>query len=353
MNAGDKQFKKSKDDQVLVFSETLKQILADFSQRAREITLNRFGVFSSHPMTLEEIGKKYNITRERVRQVIREVIRKVQEQKNDQAFSQIKEQVVLALRENGGIMKTSNLLEKLSKSDANEKAALSFFLQCLDGVIEQEIKGELLSAFVLPEFDLSKWRKVKDATIEILKTQKKPLLISELFELLKDELNEVDFSKEDLLHYLEVSQEIKQNTFGKWGIAKWKEISPKGTREKAYMVLKEAAAPLHFREIAKKIDKHNLNKRKTHAQTVHNELIKDGNFVLIGRGIYALVEWGYKSGTVKDVIEDILQKSEKMLNKDELLEKVLKIRQVKKTTVVINLNNYFVKSKTGHYLAKK
>jgi DNA-directed RNA polymerase delta subunit len=134
----------------------------------------------------------------------------------------------------------------------------------------------------------------------------------------------------------------------------WTEISPKGTREKVYLVLKEHQKPLHFIEIAKTIDKFKLGKRKAHPQTVHNELIKDERFILIGRGIYALSEWGYFQGTIKEVIESILEKNKKPMDKNQIIEEVLKIRKVKKTTIMINLNNknYF-KREGEFYLIKK
>ncbi|KKQ50797.1 MAG: hypothetical protein US70_C0032G0004 [Parcubacteria group bacterium GW2011_GWD2_38_11] len=335
------------------FSDALREIVADFSERSQEIIFSRWGVFNSHSMTLEEIGKKYSITRERVRQVIREVLKKVKEKKTDTLFLQIQERVMLALVANGGIMGEKELLFALGKGQTSEESAVSFFLECFDDIANNEIKGELAFAYSLPDFDIEKWRVVKNAAVAILKAQKKPLSVEELFALMKAQLPTLDLTKEIFVHYLEVSQEIKQNTFSKWGIAKWKEISPKGTREKAYLVLKEASRPLHFRDIAKKIDQYHLNRKKTHAQTVHNELIKDKNFVLVGRGIYALVEWGYKSGTVKDVIEEILKKKDGSLNREEILAKVLEIRHVKKSTIVINLNNYFAKSKSGTYSIKK
>jgi DNA-directed RNA polymerase specialized sigma subunit len=345
---------KSKTNAVsLLFSDSLKRVVADFSPRAQEIIFSRYGVFNSHALTLEEIGKKYQITRERVRQVIREVLKKVREKKNEQIFQEIRETIVLALKDNSGIMEEKNLLNALGEGRTSEQAAATFLLECIDDVISVEEKGELMFSFSLQDFDLSQWRIVKNAAIVILKAQKKPLSIEKMFDLLKADLKEINLTKESLAHYLEISHEIKKNTFGKWGIAKWKEISPKGTREKSYLVLKEAGKPLHFRDIAKKIDQYHLNKKKTHAQTVHNELIKDKNFVLVGRGIYALVEWGYESGTVKDVIADIIKKSDKALNKDEILAKVLELRHVKKSTIVINLNNYFAKSKTGTYSIKK
>jgi DNA-directed RNA polymerase delta subunit len=103
--------------------------------------------------------------------------------------------------------------------------------------------------------------------------------------------------------------------------------------------LKEKNQPLHFTQIAHLIDEYKLGKKKAHPQTVHNELIKDDRFVLIGRGIYALAEWGYSEGTIKDVIKEILAKSDRPLEKEEILKEVFRIRKVKKATVMINLNN--------------
>jgi hypothetical protein len=348
-NAGNKQTEAS----ASLFSDALRQIVLDFSPRSQEIIFSRWGVFNSHSLTLEEIGKKYHITRERVRQVIREVLKKVRDKKDDQLFSQIRNRVILALESNGGIMEEKKLLFELGKGVKSEEAAVSFFLECFENIVNSEVKGELAFSYSLPGFDIENWRVIKNDIIEILKSQKKPLSVDEMYKLMKSQKATFDLTKEAFVHYIEVSQEIKRNTFGKWGIAKWKEISPKGTREKAYMVLKEAAAPMHFRDIAKKIDQYHLNKKKTHAQTVHNELIKDKNFVLVGRGIYALVEWGYKSGTVKDVIEEILKKNDTALSREEILTKVLEVRHVKKSTIVINLNNYFAKSKSGAYSIKK
>ena len=331
----------------------MKQLVSDLPPRSQEIILNRYGVYGSHTMTLEEIGKKHRITRERVRQVIREVLKKVKEKKGSPIFLQIQEKVVLALRSNSGIMEEKQLVSALGKNNANEEAAIRFLLECMDGVLGSEIKNELKSSYALREFDVELWKNVKNATVEVLKTQKKPLLFDTLFEQVSKNKKDLNFPKETFSHFMKVAEEIKQNAFEKWGIAGWKEVSPKGTREKAYLIIKEFGKPLHFRDIAKKIDQYRLNKKKTHPQTVHNELIKDKNFVLVGRGIYALVEWGYKKGTVKDVIEEIIKNSSKALNRKEILEKVLTVRQVKESTIVINLNNYFSKSKNGTYSIKK
>ena len=82
----------------------------------------------------------------------------------------------------------------------------------------------------------------------------------------------------------------------------------------------------------------NFDNRSVNLQAVHNELIRHDQFVLIGRGIYALSEWGYEKGTVEHVIERILNKK-KELSQEEIVDQVLKQRQVKKITVVLVLKN--------------
>ncbi|HEX8974006.1 MAG TPA: HTH domain-containing protein [Patescibacteria group bacterium] len=337
----------------LGYAEALMQIIADFSSRSQEIVQSRYGISGNAPLTLEEIGKKYSITRERVRQVIREALKKMKEKQGDSMFASVRDDVVLAIKEHGGIMEEKQLLSVMGKNDVKEAAAVRFFLECMDDVVALETKGELLFSYALPDFNLEKWRATKNNTLAVLKNEKKPLSSEELFSLISASGNATELSKDTLAYYMEVSEEIKKNAFDKWGVAKWKEISPKGTREKAYLILKEASNPMHFRDIAKKIDEFQLNRKKTHPQTVHNELIKDKNFVLVGRGIYALSEWGYKKGTVKDVIEEIIEASKQPLTREEILNKVLEIRQVKKSTIVINLNNYFSKGKNGTYALKK
>src|SRR3989338_1141635 len=119
-------------------------------------------------------------------------------------------------------------------------------------------------------------------------------------------------------------------------------------RDYAFLVIRKHGSPIHFKEVAKAITQY-FNK-KAHVATTHNELIKGPRFVLVGRGLYALSEWGYMSGVVKDVIKKILEK-EGPLMKDEIIKKVLKERYVKENTIMVNLQNpkFFKKSNDGKY----
>jgi hypothetical protein len=94
---------------------------------------------------------------------------------------------------------------------------------------------------------------------------------------------------------------------------------------------------MHFLDIANSITEYFSEPVKI--STIHNELIRNGEFVLIGRGIYVLKDWGYKDGTVLDVILDIFVKAKMPLSTEEITNRVLKVRQVKTTTIYMNLQN--------------
>ncbi|MCD8561468.1 hypothetical protein LRY29_00065, partial [Candidatus Saccharibacteria bacterium] len=124
-----------------------------------------------------------------------------------------------------------------------------------------------------------------------------------------------------------------------WGLAKWPTVNPKNIRDKIYVILAENKKPLHFSDIAKAIKDSSFKRKDVTTQAIHNELIKDKRFVLIGRGIYALDSWGYSKGTVSDIIADVLKKAGEPLHRDEIVKRVLKSRQVKETTILLNLQS--------------
>ena len=126
---------------------------------------------------------------------------------------------------------------------------------------------------------------------------------------------------------------------GLWGLAKWPTVNPKNIRDKIYVVLENNKQPMHFSDIAKTISESNFKRKNVTTQAIHNELIKDSRFVLIGRGIYALDSWGYKKGTVSEIITTILKEAGKPLSREEIVREVLHSRKVKETTILLNLQN--------------
>ncbi|MBI2439256.1 MAG: hypothetical protein HYV45_01490 [Candidatus Moranbacteria bacterium] len=336
------------------FVSAIEDLLGDISPRSLAIVEARFGIGGERPKTLEEIGKFYQITRERVRQVVVSVMGFLSHQSTRPVFEEAASRVRVLLEKNDGIVKSEILLETLASGSAAEHGALLAFLASFSFLEESKETRECETVFFLKGFSFDDWKKVKNEAKEILESAGTTLDENVLYRLFKEKNKMIE--KEKFFHFLSVSKEIRPNVFGKWGLSNWSDIKPRGTREKAHLILKMTKKPLHFREISLLIDTYGLQgakKKKSHPQTVHNELIKDERFILVGRGIYALAEWGYTRGTVKEVLEDIFKHSEKPLSREEVLVEILKIRQVKKSTVIINLNTFFHRVDKDMYTLKK
>jgi hypothetical protein len=154
-----------------------------------------------------------------------------------------------------------------------------------------------------------------------------------------------------LEHLLRVSRNVVVTEEGEVGLRQWREVNPRSIRDKVYLILRSIGQPMHFTAIADALQQSRWQKRPVTRQAVHNELIRDPRFVLIGRGIYGLSEWGHKPGTVSDVIQRVLKEAGGPLHKDEIIKRVLKERQVKEATIVLNLQekSHFVRVKKATY----
>jgi DNA-directed RNA polymerase delta subunit len=342
------------EEDTLFFATALEQFLEHLSLRSRAIVEARFGVRGGKMKTLEEIGRSYDITRERVRQIINNAIKLLSREKEQPLFMEVAKRIQSTLEKKNGIMRIDEFLDKLAPSGGKERGSLLAFVKCLSIIKEEKETREYSGIYLLENFSLAEWEKAKESVKEIFLKAEQILDEDELF--IRFAEKNPGASKEKLFNFLAVAKEVQHNVFGKWGLADWSDINPRGTREKIYLVLKMTGKPLHFREIALLIDKHGLQgsgKKQSHPQTVHNELIKDKRFVLVGRGVYALIAWGYKRGTVKEVLEDIFSRKQKPLSRDEAIAEVLKVRQVKKSTVIINLNTFFDRVGKDSYSVRK
>jgi predicted Zn-ribbon and HTH transcriptional regulator len=323
-----------------IFYAAFTVLLADLPERSREIIAKRFGVFAKEPMTLQAIGDDYTITRERVRQIVQSGLRTVREMDDHVELESVKNNLLAYITKNHGIVLEEKMIDDLAGSNYKERGSVRFFIEGLAELDVVNAKKYPVEERVIMfhAFDTNKWHDIHATVKKILHTKKQVHTSTELHQLITDE--HADIHHEQFVKYMIVSREIGKNPFDKWGLIEWDEISPRGVREKALLIMKEKNKPMHFREIAAAIDEHGLGKkgRKSHPQTVHNELIRDNNFVLVGRGVYALNTKGYIEGTVKDVIEDVLKNAKEPLSAEEIVARVLKMRYVKPSTVRVNLN---------------
>lgn len=330
--------------------QVAKKLLTALSPRTRDVILSRYGLGEqAKKMTLEAIGKKYGITRERVRQIENHalaILRKSSAyQKAKAAFDEL-EQLVSSL---GGIVAEDELLSHVS-GDTSAQHHIHFLLVVGESFKKEKEDEHFRHRWYIDERLASK---VHEALRKLYKGLSNDDLVSEL-DIITKFLEHVEDIADHLKHeqvvrrYLNLSKVIAKNPLGEWGLVTSPNVHAKGMRDFAFLVLRKHGSPIHFREVAKSIEK--LFGRKAHVATTHNELIKDPRFVLVGRGLYALAEWGYMSGVVKEVIRKILEKHGP-LTKEEVVDKVLKERYVKENTILVNLQNlkFFKKDKDGRY----
>lgn len=332
----------------------VKRLLQALPERSRVVVEARFGLGkTAERLTLETIGNNYGITRERVRQIENHALTTLRKspvfKDAENAFKEL-ERIIESL---GGIVCEDDLLNFVTK-DKSMQNHIYFLLVLGDPFTYKKEDDEAKKCWYVDPILATK---VQTALQKLYSNLTDDDLIpeSDMIDRFLNEmrdLNERYKNEEIARRWLSISKKVSRNPLGEWGISSSSNVKTKGIRDYAYLAVKRHGSPLHFKEVAALIEK--LFHRAAHVATCHNELIKDSRFVLVGRGIYALKEWGYASGVVRDVIRDILKK-DGALTRDEVVSRVLKERHVKENTILVNLQNqkYFKKGKDGRYALSK
>lgn len=329
--------------------QAVKRLLSVLPSRAQDIISGRFGLVVERKMTLEAIGKKYGITRERVRQIenysITSIRRSSAYDKESASWSELKN----IMNKLGGVVAEEDLLEYISKDKSLQNNI--HFMLIIGGEFTKEKEDEEFKHRW--HIDKSMADKVHGAIRKLYESLNDDEIVpeSEIISSFLNHLKDVsdEYKNEEIIgRWLRMSKIIGKNPLGDWGKTKSSNISARGIRDYAYLVIRRHGSPIHFRDVARLISE--VFNRKAHVATTHNELIKDQRFVLVGRGLYALKEWGYSQGIVRNVIQEVLKKHGP-LPKDKIMEKVMKERYVKENTILVNLQNpkYFKKNKEGNY----
>ena len=305
--------------------------------REKEIISRRFGL-KGQKETLEQIGDMLSITRERVRQLEKAILirlRVCSEEGQIPELAAAEKIIIRNLTEMGRVARVSSLADKVydRTTTPSERAGLASLGNISASLATVDENDNYHSAIGIAEYgDTDAIKKKVDEIVSIIKKGKKPVTIDELDEQL---------NYEHPSHIEAIASVSKQlaTLNGLWGLAKWPTVNPKNIRDKIFVVLETKKEPMHFADIAAAISESDFKRKNVTIQAIHNELIKDDRFVLIGRGIYALSSWGYKKGTVSDIIVDILEKAGKPLTRVEIVKQVLRSRKVKETTILLNLQN--------------
>lgn len=320
---------------VLNTEQFVQDILATLDRdREREIVARRFGLFDRKE-TLEQIGELLGITRERVRQLEKSVISRLKasaEQGDIPHINEVERHLQAQLEQIGTVARVSNLSNELtSENSRTDQSRLAFLATLCPNLVTLDDNDHYHYAIgIRKQRDEKQLKAAIAQLVDALKKLGQPVAIEELAKTTGIH----DVAEANAL--ATISKDLATLN-GRWGLMKWPMVNPKNIRDKIYVILKENGKHMHFNEIAEAIKDSEFKRKDVTTQAIHNELIKDKRFVLIGRGIYALKEWGYQKGTVADIISEVLRDAGEPLHRDEIVKRVLKSRFVKETTILLNL----------------
>lgn len=325
--------------------------------KEKEVIVRRFSLDGQGRETLEKIGQRFSVTRERVRQIENAAINKLRRTVDNTRLKGIIKISRELLDKNGGLMLESALINEVLKSTGNPSEhgnIIRLALSIAEDIIKVKKSNSFKAAWRIDEVREKSIKDTCQALLKFLDAKTDVIPADEIARQVQKSLPKRE-NAAFIKSCLTIHKAFKVVEGGKWGLMTWRHINPKSIRDKAYLVLKKVTKPMHFVEIANQISEFGFDKKVVTTQAVHNELIRGEQFVLVGRGLYALKEWGYESGTVSDVIERILKKSTKPLSKAEIVDRVLKERTVKIGTIALNLqkNEHFVRVGRAVYEYKK
>ncbi|MBI4234720.1 hypothetical protein HY604_00270 [Candidatus Peregrinibacteria bacterium] len=325
----------------LNLTEIIEDMFLVLTSKERDVIVQRFSLDNKPRRTLESIGQRFSVTRERIRQIEKIALGKLRRTVSTSRLASINEFADKIIAEHGGVLLEKSLVSKILLAIASDNGIDANIIRLalnINPLIEKAEKTNVFSPFWrLKDIDLNLISQVVNAGIKIMKKKGDVMsgnkLVGQMRQVLTDSLK--NFGDQMIISILQVDKRIKETEDG-FGLMIWRHINPRSIRDKAYIILKKIKKPLHFVEIANRIAQAGFDKKVVTTQAVHNELIRYDQFVLVGRGLYALKEQGYDKGTVSDVIEQLLLKNSPM-TKQEIIDGVLSQRQVKKGTISLNL----------------
>lgn len=308
------------------------------TQKERFVVERRFNLDNKERATLEEIGQHFSVTRERIRQIEKNALSKLRRNLENCKLIEISDIAYELIQTSGGVMKEELLVSKLLQNQLDISIETLQLILTIDKRFNRLPNTVLFYPYLkLAEINQGNIETLCRQTYDFLEKTKETVSIDQLYKaLVIDKKLEID--KTLFASIIQIDKKIKLVNSDLVGLFEWRHINPRTLRDKIYFVLRSAKEPMHFVDIANKIIESSFDKKKINLQAVHNELIRHNDFILIGRGIYGLSEWGFKSGTVAEVISSIL-KSKESMSQEEIIAEVMKQRKVKPITVILSLKN--------------
>ncbi len=315
-------------------------LFSELLDRESDVLSRRYGLKGGKGQTLEKIGQMHQLTRERVRQIEVASVKKIKKLEGlDSCLGVFRGAVEELIKRHGGLLNKDYLLDILTvyALELGDKADESLtdetkemYRNHLDFLISRLMEDEIetvkksdrfVVSYKLKEAETTPLEELADDLMNKVSHLSETLTTEQLLDLIKglDSYNkyqeeidsrdaEVDVTRifkskifpdkgeiindnKVLYGLMQAVKNVDRNKFGYWGPSDSQEIKPKTINDKIYLVLKNTGHPMHFTEIAQKINEVKFDKKPANPATVHNELILDNRYILTGRGMYGLKNW--------------------------------------------------------------
>ena len=309
--------------------------LESLTEQQRRVLVLRYGLDGKGKRTLQEIADEYSLTRERIRQVQNMAVAALGKDECATLLASTITYLEDMLRKCGGAASADALCVSCEFATKAEQNYIHLLLMVGNSFSVSDATDSVDRYWYVDE----KHKHAVDATLDRVhrdvEGRGEVLLVDadmqKLFEVVGREHTEHLPAYTDAMR---LSLKVKRNPLGEWGLANHPEIALNGLAGYIRLVLRDAGEPLHFNQIADRITE--LRGRNCHRGSCHNELVRRDEFILVGRGLYALDSMGYRPGTIADIIAAGIKERGPMTQK-EIIEYVSRERHVKTQSIVLTL----------------
>src|SRR3989344_2127416 len=195
------------------------KLFSILSEREQDILVRRYGLKVKEKMTLEEIGKQYSVTRERIRQVENASINKILSEYRDSLLRDLEALIRDVLEDHGELMSENRLVQNLLDTDAESDQSKALVHFMLNQLLAERLQLVRESDAVYKTWSLqaARWdefHSIIDRLVEIIKKHNEPLRLEQLLDRARGAVSvpEDDFER-ILVNYLDVTKKIEENRF--------------------------------------------------------------------------------------------------------------------------------------------
>lgn len=267
----------------------IEEALRGEDNRSQQVLIGRYGLGDRYQRkTLAALGKEYKLTRERIRQIEAAALSSIRERIREHRKAIELLELLERYMENVGHVRRGDIAAedvRLLLGHSDEKQPLYYNkLHFLVRVLEWPSVSGGNELWHVVWYSKPEVKMQAESVVEHLLNMNE----HDFEKFLKSARTRFRIPEPQILNYLTLSKRFGMGPYGDLGATHWLHVNPKTVRDRAYLVLKKVGEPLHFEEIAERVNR--IGDKKRAPTTVHNELIKDSRFVLVKRGTYAINE---------------------------------------------------------------